>query len=133
MELTDAQRDFFDRQVDHVLRHLPPRIHELLEEVPLVVDDRPSPRILREMGIEEPDELCGLYRGTPLIHREAFPSGLLPDNVTLFRLGILREAGYLDGQGTVEELRRQIRITLLHELGHYHGLDEDDLEALGYG
>lgn len=97
------------------------------------VEDYPAQRVLQELGVRRRDALCGLHTGVPLTDRSVMDSGRLPNVVTLYRLGILAMARRAGGHIDQDELRRQIRITLLHELGHYHGLDEDDLEALGYG
>ena len=115
-----------------MLEELPGSVRELLDEVPLMVEDVPSPEVLEEMGIEYPDELCGLYRGTPLTAPDARDETRLPDHILLYRAGILSEAADDDGLVRDGELREQIRITILHEMGHHHGLDEDDLEELGY-
>jgi predicted Zn-dependent protease with MMP-like domain len=130
--LTDALRDFFDNQLEAVMAELPPRIHELLEDVPMIVDDYPSREILRRMNLRRRDELCGLYTGVPLIDRGVGLSGVPSDVIHLFRLGILRMSQSHGGRLDEAELRRQIRITILHELGHHHGFDEDELEELGY-
>jgi len=108
-------------------------IHDLLEKVPLHVEDHPSEEIMDERGVEYLDDLCGLYTGIPLGERSILHSGTLPDVVTIYREGILTAACDASGRIRPAELRRQIRITILHELGHHHGLTEDDLRALGYG
>jgi predicted Zn-dependent protease with MMP-like domain len=133
MQLSPRDRERFDQQLEQVLAELPPMVHELLEQVPLLVEDHPSQKILYDLGISSPDELCGLYTGVPLIDRSVDHSGLLPDCVTIYRAGLLRLATGPGGRISPRELRRQIRITILHELGHYHGFDEDELEELGYG
>ena len=130
--LTDEQRAYFDRQLDIVMGEMPPRVHELLREIPMYVDDYPSPQIMRRMRLRRPDQLCGLYTGVPLTQRSVELSGVLSDVIHIFRLGILSMATDRQGRLNEAELRRQIRITVLHELGHHHGLDEDDLEELGY-
>ena len=125
-------REFFDQQLDAVLARLPLQVHELLEAVPLCVEDYPSRKIRREMHVRRRDELCGLYTGTPITERSVEDSGLLPDMVHLFREGVLALARDDDGRIDETELRKQIRITILHELGHHHGLSEDDLRRYGY-
>jgi len=112
---------------------MPPLVHELIERVPLHVEDYPSDEVLDEMGVERRDELCGLYTGIPLDQRSVLHSGQLPDVVTIYREGILAAAEDARGRITADELRRQIRITILHELAHHHGLDEEELARLGYG
>ena len=131
-EMKDSLRQYFDQQVDQVLADAPPEVHELLDEVTMYVEDHPSPRIMRQMGVRNRRALCGLYTGIPLTDRHIDVSGVLSDAIYLYREGILDMARDLRGRIDEQELLRQIRITLLHELGHYHGLDEDDLQALGY-
>ena len=126
-------REYFDDQLDWVLEQMPPIVHELIERVPLHVEDYPSDRVMAEMGIQYRDQLCGLYTGIPLTNRSISQSGTLPDVVTIYREGVLAMARGADGRVRTGRLRREIRITLLHELAHHHGLDEDELSDLGYG
>ncbi|MHC4414801.1 MAG: metallopeptidase family protein [Planctomycetota bacterium] len=136
-----AERARFDALLEDVLASLPPRLHELLEEAPLIVEDRPSPTLLRELGIDEAQEsLCGLHSGVPVTERSVGESPGLPETIHLFREAIVEEAGGWepfrddDGwwEGGEEAVAREIRITLLHEIGHHFGLEEDDLAELGY-
>ena len=136
-----ADRERFDALFEAVLAELPPAVHELIEEVPVVLEDRPTRELLQSMGFDpEQDDLCGLHTGIPLTERGASHAGPM-DVVTLFREGILDEAGgwdeWTDDDGTPlggeDRVRHEIRITLLHELGHHFGLTEADLERLGYG
>ena len=126
-------RDYFDEQLQQVLAELPERVDELLERMPLHVEDYPSQQVMDDMGIRYRDALCGLYTGVPISDRSASHPPILPDVVTIYREGILNLA--TDGRGKIDpdELRKQMRITVLHELGHHHGMDEDDLAELGYG
>lgn len=129
-------RRVFDGLLEDVLATLPEQLHVLMEEVPLIVEDEPSAALVEEMGIEPGEDLCGLHWGIALTHRSVEHSATLPDRMMLFRGPILRVAGWRGlrgGPGGREALREQIRITLLHEIGHHFGLDEDDLERLGYG
>ena len=126
-------RQNFDEQFEYVLRDMPPLVHELIERVPLHLEDYPSRETLDELGIRHRSELCGLYTGIPLTDRSVQHSGTLPDVVTLYREGILASARGVDGRVRRSRLRREMRITLLHELAHHHGLDEDELRDLGYG
>ena len=105
----------FEDHVRAALDSLPPEIARALRNVAVVVED------------ENPDDadLYGLYEGIPLPERGDV-SGSLPDRIAIYRLPL--ESDFRDA----EELRREIRITVLHELGHYFGLDEDRLAELGY-
>lgn len=132
----------FDQILERVIDALPPRVLKMLEETPVLVDDRPSRAMLEELGLDPRDDsLCGLHSGTPLTQRSVQQGHDLPETIHLFREGIVEEAGGWerrqepDGEwlGGVEMVEREIRITLLHEIGHHYGLDEADLERLGYG
>jgi predicted Zn-dependent protease with MMP-like domain len=125
-------RQYFDEQLEQVLPQLPRRVHELLDEVPLYVEDYPSQEVMRKMHVRHRRNLCGLYTGIPLTSRSIEHSGVLSDVIHIYREGILSMATDHRGQIDEEELRKQIRITILHELGHHHGMDEDELEELGY-
>ena len=137
--MTRSERARFDELFEEVLASLPPGIHKLIEEVPLVLEDRPSRQLLRELGIEDDDEiLCGVHTGVPLTDRSVERPDA-SDVVQIFREGIIDMAGGWEEEeddegpfGGVERIREEIRITILHELGHHFGLDEDDLDRLGY-
>ncbi len=123
----------FDEQLEWVLARLPPLVHELIERVPLHVEDYPSAETMRELGVAYIDDLCGLYTGIPLGQKSVLHSATMPDVVTIFREGILSAAADTRGRIRTDRLREEIRITILHELAHHHGLTEDDLKGLGYG
>ncbi|MDR2441155.1 MAG: metallopeptidase family protein [Planctomycetaceae bacterium] len=130
--MNSSERKYFDKQVVWVLERLPKKVRQLLEEIPLHVEDRPSHRMIREMEVESDEELCGCFVGVALGEKyERNPQ--VPNMVILFRQGIYAQAVNEQGILSQEELRRQIRITILHELGHFHGLDETELDQLGYG
>ena len=131
MSPNDRQR--FDEQVDKVLARLPPEIHEILERVPMHVEDYPSKDVMNNRRVRYRDDLCGLYTGVPLTERSIMHSGTLPDVITIYREGILRAAADRRGRVRNDQLLEQIRITILHELGHHHGMTEEDLRELGYG
>lgn len=131
--MKQATRDIFDRQLEAVLAELPEQVHALLDEIPLIVEDYPSEKVLREVNLQHRHQLCGLYVGRNRLERSIDDNAVPSDVVYLYRLGIMRQAEAIAGRPSQAELRKQIRITLLHELGHHHGLDEDDLDSLGYG
>lgn len=131
--MNQRTRDRFDRQLERVLAAMPRPVHELLERIPLHVEDYPSPEVLEEKGVADPADLCGLFTGVALPEKSIEHSGALPDVVTIYRLGIMEAARDEFGRVSAEALREEIRVTLLHELAHFHGLDEDELEQLGYG
>jgi len=131
--MSPRQRKHFDRLLDEVVEKLPAVVLELMGEVPLVVEDYPSEALCEEMGIEDRDELCGLFRGIAMTEPEDEHARQHSNQVLLFREGVLATAMDEKGQISDDELRRQIRITILHEYGHHFGLDEDELDELGYG
>ncbi len=105
----------FDDHVRAALDELPPDLASALTNVAVVVED------------ENPDDpdLLGLYHGVPLPERGDM-AGMLPDKISIYRVPL--EESFADP----DELREEIRITVLHELAHYFGLDEDAIAALGY-
>src|SRR5690606_24516782 len=107
--MNERLRDFFDMHLEAVLDTLPPQVHALLEETPLIVEDHPSPQILRKMGIRRRSDLCGLYTGVPLTERSIDHAGIPSDVIHVFREGVLGLATRRDGSIDEEELRRQIR------------------------
>lgn len=107
-------RKRFDRLVEQALERLPEVFRKKLTNVAIIVEDRPP----RELGRE--DLLMGLFHGVPLTEKSTFYS-TPPDRVYLYQKNIEAVCS------SDEEIRREIRDTLLHELGHYFGLSEDDL------
>jgi predicted Zn-dependent protease with MMP-like domain len=107
---------------DQVLGALPPHLRAEAESVVLEVADAAGP----EHGSEFAGDLLGLYEGVPLVDRHVDGAVLYPDRITLFQQPLQRLAR------TEVELRRQIRKTLVHELGHFFGFDEDELQARGW-
>ena len=126
------QRVYFDKQLEQVLSELPQRVHDLLKEVPLYVEDHPSREMMLKLGVRRRTHLCGLYTGIPLTDRSIEYGGVLSDVIHVFREGVVAMARDRRGRIDQQELRRQIRITILHELGHHHGIGEDELRSLGY-
>lgn len=151
--MTDRERDRFDALLEDVLDGLPARVRTLIDQVPLVVLDRPTPKMIRQLqedGVLEPDadptELCGLHSGTAITDRSiddphgwgstlGGPDGFAPEQIHIFREGIValatEDQGW-DAQHADENIYEEIRVTVLHEVGHHFGLDEEDLENLGY-
>jgi predicted Zn-dependent protease with MMP-like domain len=131
--LNPRTRDRFDQVLEEVLAELPSLVHELIDRIPLHVEDYPSADVMAQTGATRRDQLCGLYTGIPISDKSILHSGTMPDMVTVYREGILAMARDRFGRVRLGRLRREIRITILHELAHYHGLDEDELRDLGYG
>ncbi|MBN1396111.1 MAG: metallopeptidase family protein [Pirellulales bacterium] len=127
------KRRRFDEQFEWVLERMPPLVHDLIERVPLHVEDYPSADVMARTGVRYIDQLCGLYTGIPIGSKSVWHSATLPDVVTIYREGILSAAADDVGRIATGRLREQIRITILHELAHHHGLGEHELRSLGYG
>jgi predicted Zn-dependent protease with MMP-like domain len=115
----------FDQAVEQALADIPDEFRPYLENVLVEVRDRPDPGLLREYDV--PDDLLGLYVGVPLEDKgpDRAPTPM-PDRVLIFRENLCQMCESRD------ELIDEIRITVLHEIGHHFGLDEDRLEELGY-
>lgn len=119
-----VDRDTFDRLVQDSRKALPSSFSGHLDSVELFVEDLPSVELLTEEEPPLPPELLGLFSGTPL--GQPVASGTLPPRIHLFRRNLERQCA------NREQLTEQIRVTLFHELGHYLGMDEDELERAGY-
>jgi predicted Zn-dependent protease with MMP-like domain len=126
----------FDQLLESHLERLPARFAGALEEVALIVEDEPGPELLKELGMLPGEDLYGMHWGMPLTERSVEAPPEVPDQLMLFRGPIMRLAKFRgQGPGSPEyaALDEQVRVTLLHELGHHFGLDEDDLAEEGYG
>jgi predicted Zn-dependent protease with MMP-like domain len=125
-ELNDPAREkTFEALVAEALDRLPPDIQEKLENVEVVVEWRPSPSLLRRLGLRPGDTLFGLYEGVPLTQRTSGYGLVLPDKITIFRQPI---EAYSRSD---EQVRRRVRHTVLHELAHHFGISDDRLRELG--
>ncbi|HEX9787770.1 MAG TPA: metallopeptidase family protein [Candidatus Binatia bacterium] len=119
--------DEIRKEVTRVLDKLPRQFRNQLRNVEFVVEDRPSLELLRSEGLDpRVDTLYGIYQGVPLPDRSSLDPPLLPDKITIFAEPLLRD--FPDP----EELRDEIRLTVLHEIAHYFGMDEEEVEDLGY-
>jgi predicted Zn-dependent protease with MMP-like domain len=114
----------FERLVERALAGIPDPFREALAEVAIVVDDEPSPQQRRENDLADDEMLYGLYEGVPRTEYGADWSGV-PNRITLFRLPL--EEDFADPA----ELADEVRITVIHELAHHLGIDDDRLEELG--
>jgi predicted Zn-dependent protease with MMP-like domain len=135
-ELPQSDRDRFDALLEEAIESLPAQLRELIDQVPVIVEDAPPPDVLEEFrnedgSLPQPDEICGLHTGIPFTERGGGDSEM-PADIMLFRMGIIAEAGGWNQADADDFVYEQIMITLLHELGHQFGLDEDDLRELGY-
>lgn len=121
-----VSKDEFAGLVERAIALLPEPFARALEEVSVEIRPRPSRSQLRKMGMREDDLLLGLYEGIPLTDRHVELSAKLPDVVFIFQEDIELVS---ENPGDLVE---QVRITVLHELGHHFGMGEDELGEVGY-
>lgn len=117
-------RDRFRQLVSEALDTIPSRFRRHLKNIAVVVEDDPSPALLAEMEIEPPDTLFGLYQGTPLPDRRWDYGNVLPDRIVIFQGPIE------DVSETEDDVVTEIGETLIHEVGHYFGLTEEEIEDI---
>jgi predicted Zn-dependent protease with MMP-like domain len=117
----------FAELVEEALRELPDPFAQHLEEVSVEIKDRPTEKQLKDQGLEEDELLLGLYVGHPMTQRSVEYSGMLPDAIYVFQEDVELVSR------SEKDLIQQVRITVLHEIGHHFGMDENDLDELGYG
>ena len=119
--------DELREEVARVLDKLPRRFRRQLRNLEIVVEDKADPEVLLSVGLDpRHDTLYGLYQGVPLPERSSFYLPILPDKITIFSQPLLRDFS------DPESLREQIRTTVLHEIAHYFGMDDDEIDKLGY-
>jgi predicted Zn-dependent protease with MMP-like domain len=116
----------FEAVVQQALTDIPERLARYLQDVCVDIERMPSRDDLEAAGIEDPEELLGMYHGTPLTERGLEQDMHLPDRITIYQRNLER---LCDNR---EELILEIRLTVFHEIGHHFGLDEDELAELGY-
>jgi predicted Zn-dependent protease with MMP-like domain len=114
----------FAALVAEALREIPARFREHIQNVTLVMEDEPDAQTLDEAGVDPPDTLYGLYQGTPLTERRWADGNVLPDRITLYQVPIEEDCEDED------DIRQAISETLIHEVGHYFGLSEEEIEAI---
>jgi predicted Zn-dependent protease with MMP-like domain len=114
----------FEQLVADALGSLPARFRKAMSNIAIIVEDEPDDALLREMEIEPPDTLFGLYQGVPLTERGWQYGNALPDRILIFQGPHEREAEDED------DLVASIAETLIHEIGHYFGMSEDEIEEI---
>jgi predicted Zn-dependent protease with MMP-like domain len=117
-------RERFRQLVTEAITLIPRRFRREMRNLALVVEDEPDAALLAEMEIEPPDSLYGLYHGTPLPERTWGYGNSLPDRITIYQRPIEEDCDDED------EMRAVIGETLIHEVGHYFGLSEEEIEAI---
>ncbi len=107
----------FDAAVERAIDDIPDDLFGLIENCVIVVEDEAPP--------EEPD-LLGLYEGVPLTERDTGYGAVLPDRIRIFRLNILQACD------TADEVEDEVYVTVVHEIAHFFGIDDDRLDELGW-
>jgi predicted Zn-dependent protease with MMP-like domain len=141
----------FERLVAEALRDIPRRFRDEMKNVAVIVENEPPPHVLEDLDLGPDDELFGLYEGTPLPERGASYGNVLPDRISIYQLAIERscaeEARTARGArvpaserrgagrgapaaGYEESIRICIAETVIHELGHYFGMSEEEIEEI---
>lgn len=120
-----ARHQRFHALVSRIVRELPDDVRRMLDNVAIVAEEEPTSEHLEDAGLEPGDELFGLYQGIPRTDRDSAYSLIIPDRILIF-LGPLERSCT-----SRQDFEEQVRITLLHELGHHLGFDEDGLDQLG--
>jgi predicted Zn-dependent protease with MMP-like domain len=123
--LPESRHQPFESLVEQALDGLPEGVQKLLENVAIVIEDEPSAEQLRESGLGPHDSLYGLYEGVSPV---TYGADLVPfpNKITLFRLPL--EEDFADP----DELAREVQKTVIHEIGHHAGIDEQRLHNLGF-
>jgi len=121
MKLTPKE---FEELVVSALQRLPKFLKKKMENVDVVIEDWASGEVLSEMELQSPYQLLGLYQGVPFQRRGFYYGNVLPDKITLYRLPIESICK------TREEIEEKVREVVIHEVGHYFGLDDERLREL---
>ena len=112
----------FARLVQKAIADLPPPYAKLMETIAVVVEDEPPRAVLRELDLESEDDLLGLYQGQSLTEDSFFTvGGTQPARIVIYRGPILRQCE------SPEEVLQEVYDTVVHELGHHVGLDDDEM------
>ena len=120
------KQEDFARVVDEALKGLPPKVRARVTEIPVVIKDRPTAREIRDADLPPGDALLGLFSGTSLRDKTTWgePGGM--DRIILYRKPLEETCA------SRKELILEIQKTVIHEVGHFLGMEEEDLERLGY-
>ena len=117
----------FEALVDKALRKLPKTFRQRISNIAVVVEDWADAETLAEMGIEPPDTLYGLYRGIDLTRRDSSYGNVMPDVITIYQGPIEEDAA------DEQEMAEIVRETVVHEVGHYFGLDDETMHRIEDG
>src|SRR5262249_29459448 len=125
MTQMEMNRHKFEKLVSEAIRELPEEFRKRLDNVVVIVEDHPPSELLEEMDIPPGETLFGLYEGTPLTER-GIAAPLYPDRIWIFKEPIEEECD------TEAEIKEEIKTTIVHEVAHFFGLDDEYLDELGY-
>jgi len=117
----------FEQLVAGALKGLPEEFRRRLDNVAVIVKDKPSAETLTRQGLGTGETLLGLYEGIPLTDRTSAYGLVLPDRLTIFQQPIEEMCR------TEAEIKRQVQRTVIHEVGHFFGISDAELERLGWG
>jgi predicted Zn-dependent protease with MMP-like domain len=115
--VVEVSEQEFELLVSEALDSIPPELGSLMSNVAVLVADEAPPG----------EHLLGLYEGVPLTERDGWYAGVLPDTITIFRNPILRICE------TRDDVVDEVRVTVVHEVAHHFGIDDDELHDLGWG
>lgn len=122
------ERERFRELVLEAVAMLPDELRREVRNLDLVIEDRPTRDDLLAAGVSRGSTLLGLYHGIPLTSRGQYYNLVLPDKISIYQGPIESLCG--DDE---DEIREQVRVTVLHEIAHYFGIDDDRLHELGMG
>jgi predicted Zn-dependent protease with MMP-like domain len=120
-----VNRKVFERQVERAISAIPAQFLDRIENLSFQVEDWPDAEILEDAGFDDPRDLLGYYTGWPLSERSHEYGGCLPDVITIYQGAVedyVRETG--------EPLLKVIGETIIHELAHYFGFSEEEMDAI---
>ena len=117
------RRDKFEGLVQLALRSIPAEFRDRIQNLAIIVEDEPDPQLLDEMEVPDEETLFGLYHGIPLTERTWDYGNRLPDRITIFQ-------GPHEREYDENEMITAIGETLIHEIGHYFGMSEDEIEEI---
>ena len=117
----------FRKLAAEALAEIPEEFLEKMENVEVWVEEEPDPEMLEELGLDPRETLFGIYQGLPRGEESFFQTPVLPNRITLFRRPVLEACQNRD------DIREQIRKTVVHEIAHHFGFSEERLRELGYG
>jgi predicted Zn-dependent protease with MMP-like domain len=117
-------RDAFAELIEEALTLIPEQFREAMRNIAIIVEEFPPPQLLEEMEIEPPDTLYGLYLGTPITERQWGDGNREPDQIVLY------QGPHEEDAVNEDDLVAMVAETLIHEIGHYFGMSEEEIEEV---